>query len=133
MRPQGITCFSELGEAGAPARAYRSYGTAGQKRGGIGDADADGVPNLGDNCLGELNAAQADADRGYGDACDQDLTGDNRVDWQGHDAGVSCPSIASRPWRRSTRDRSVRRVRPSAEMRSRASAVIGRTWMAMGE
>lgn len=40
----------------------------------IADADADGVADANDNCLGVANANQSDADRdGFGDLCDADL------------------------------------------------------------
>ena len=79
---QGEYAILELGEAGAPARAFRSYGRAGQPVAQMPDNDGDGVPNLSDNCLDSWNPAQYDSDAdGYGNACDHDVTGDNRVNW----------------------------------------------------
>jgi Zn-dependent metalloprotease len=55
------------------------------------DADADGVLDLLDNCLGLSNPSQTDADDdGVGDACDND--GDNDGIPNGYD---NCPSLAT--------------------------------------
>jgi hypothetical protein len=46
----------------------------------LSDEDADGIPDMNDNCLARANIAQNDADQdGFGDACDADLDGDGRV------------------------------------------------------
>ena len=55
------------------------------------DADADGIPDELDNCLGLANPGQADGDGdGQGDACDPDDDGDGVSDGQDN-----CPSVAN--------------------------------------
>jgi hypothetical protein len=55
------------------------------------DADTDGVPDTGDNCLGLANGDQAENDSdGRGDACDDDDDGDGR-----RDEADRCPTEAA--------------------------------------
>ncbi len=47
----------------------------------LADLDADGIPDMNDNCTARRNIDQHDADRdGFGDVCDADLDNDGSVD-----------------------------------------------------
>ncbi len=66
-----------------PARAFRSFGRAGQTVLEMPDTDQDGVPDEADNCIERWDPSQADSDGDrIGDACDPDLDGDGRVTWR---------------------------------------------------
>ncbi len=73
-----------LGFTGSGAlTASRSFSPAGQLVRALPDADDDGIPNGADNCVLAANANQQDSDGDrFGNACDHDITGDDRVDWQ---------------------------------------------------
>ncbi len=66
-----------------PARAFRSFGRAGQTVLEMPDTDQDGVPDEADNCIERWDPSQTDSDGDrIGDACDPDLDGDGRVTWR---------------------------------------------------
>ncbi len=66
-----------------PARAFRSFGRAGQTVLEMPDSDQDGVPDEADNCIDRWDPSQLDRDGDrIGDACDPDLDGDGRVTWR---------------------------------------------------
>ncbi|MFP6656227.1 MAG: thrombospondin type 3 repeat-containing protein [Myxococcota bacterium] len=68
---------------------YRSDSVFALMASAVPDADADGIPDVSDNCPATVNADQTDTDLdGLGDACDEDDDGDGLADAAETNTGV---------------------------------------------